>query len=84
MSDRSRQSLYVGDGTTCQERGAQWPELLDRVHLINPKGYISGIDRIFRGGSWNNYASDLRSALRNYDSPKNRYSNIGFRLLRIR
>jgi MoxR-like ATPase len=41
MSALSRQSLYVGDGTTCRERGAEWPELLDRVHLINPKGYIA-------------------------------------------
>ena len=41
MSEGPRQSLYVGDGTTSKERGVEWPELLDRMHLIDPRGYIA-------------------------------------------
>ena len=33
-----------------------------------------------RGGSWNNSASNTRSAKRNNNSPTNRNNNIGFRL----
>ena len=38
--------------------------------------------RVFRGGSWNNRAIDLRSARRNWFNPGNRTDIIGFRLAR--
>ncbi len=43
----------------------------------------SGSLRVMRGGSWfNDGASALRSAYRNYDGPGDRDSNVGFRLVR--
>ncbi|MDX9869071.1 MAG: SUMF1/EgtB/PvdO family nonheme iron enzyme [Kiritimatiellia bacterium] len=36
-----------------------------------------------RGGSWNNTASNCRSANRNNNTPSNRNNNIGFRLVSI-
>jgi formylglycine-generating enzyme required for sulfatase activity len=35
-----------------------------------------------RGGSWNNAASNARSANRNNNTPSNRNNNLGFRLVR--
>ena len=48
----------------------------------NPLGPSSGLVRILRGGSWLNYAVTVRSAVRNYSSPDDRYNIVGFRLLR--
>jgi serine/threonine-protein kinase len=39
-------------------------------------------DRVFRGGSWNNYASNLRASLRIRDHPSSRIDSLGFRLAR--
>ena len=38
--------------------------------------------RVLRGGSFDSYAPDLRSAYRNSSAPSVRYSNSGFRLVR--
>lgn len=38
-------------------------------------------NRVNRGGSWNNQASNCRSANRNRNDPSNRNNNLGFRLL---
>jgi hypothetical protein len=35
---------------------------------------------VIRGGSWNNNASNLRSANRNNNNPDNANNNIGFRV----
>jgi formylglycine-generating enzyme required for sulfatase activity len=43
-------------------------------------GVEGGSNRVNRGGSWNNNASNLRSANRNNNSPDNRNNNLGFRL----
>ncbi|GHT82226.1 hypothetical protein FACS1894137_00710 [Spirochaetia bacterium] len=42
----------------------------------------SGSVRVLRGGSWNRYAQGLRSANRGYNSPSNRGSVYGFRVVR--
>jgi formylglycine-generating enzyme required for sulfatase activity len=39
------------------------------------------INRLLRGGSWNNNASNCRSANRNYNAASNRNNNIGFRVV---
>lgn len=45
------------------------------------EGADSGSNRVKRGGSWNNTASNCRSAYRNNNDPSNRNNNIGFRLV---
>jgi hypothetical protein len=41
-----------------------------------------GSNRVNRGGSWNNIASNCRTANRNNNSPGNSNNNLGFRLAR--
>ena len=38
--------------------------------------------RVLRGGSWDSYPADLRSAIRYWYTPDNRYINLGLRLAR--
>ncbi|MCA9542332.1 MAG: SUMF1/EgtB/PvdO family nonheme iron enzyme, partial [Myxococcales bacterium] len=42
----------------------------------------TGSNRVNRGGSWNSNARNVRAANRNWNSPGNRNSNLGFRLAR--
>jgi formylglycine-generating enzyme required for sulfatase activity len=49
--------------------------------IENPLGAKSGSYKVLRGGSWRNYAQYCRSAYRRNDTPVNRRSNIGFRLV---
>ncbi|MBU6303703.1 MAG: hypothetical protein KGS60_19320 [Verrucomicrobia bacterium] len=37
------------------------------------------MNRVNRGGSWNNNASNCRAANRNRNEPTNRNNNLGFR-----
>jgi formylglycine-generating enzyme required for sulfatase activity len=48
--------------------------------VVNPTGPASGSDRVLRGGSWYSDGSDLRSALRNRNSPSTRINRLGFRV----
>ncbi len=48
---------------------------------VDPTGPVTGSDRVFRGGSWIDFARFVRSACRNWFDPGYRYSNLGFRLL---
>jgi formylglycine-generating enzyme required for sulfatase activity len=50
-------------------------------NATNPTGPASGSNRVFRGGSWNNFASDARSADRFGASPSVRSYFLGFRLV---
>ena len=47
---------------------------------INPKGPSSGSSRVLRGGSWYGYAGGCRVSYRNFSTPSDRGSNVGFRL----
>lgn len=44
-------------------------------------GARSRIDRVLRGGSWNNNERNARCAYRNRNNPNNRNNNIGFRVV---
>jgi formylglycine-generating enzyme required for sulfatase activity len=48
----------------------------------DPPGAASGSGRVLRGGSWSIYAQYLRAARRSYNTPSNRISSFGFRLVR--
>ena len=50
--------------------------------VTNPRGASSGSYRLKRGGSWNNNATNCRTANRNNNNPNNRNNNLGFRLVR--
>ena len=40
-----------------------------------------GSNRVLRGGSWANDASNCRCAYRNHNDPDNRNDDIGFRVV---
>ncbi len=48
----------------------------------NPTGAASGTRRVYRGGGWNDFAKNLRSAYRAAFPAENGSFNIGFRLVR--
>ncbi len=47
----------------------------------NPQGATSGDYRVLRGGSWLNVGQNSRSAFRNNNTPGNRNSDAGFRVI---
>ena len=49
--------------------------------LVDPQGPESGSRRVLRGGSWLNYARNVRAAARNAFCPDYRLNFIGFRCL---
>jgi len=48
----------------------------------DPTGATSGSYRVYRGGSWYNIARYCRSAYRDGPTPEDRYTILGFRVLR--
>jgi formylglycine-generating enzyme required for sulfatase activity len=52
------------------------------AYLEDPTGAVDGNTRVYRGGCLLVSASDTQSAIRYYDWPRNRNSNLGFRLVR--
>ena len=60
---------YHSDYTNAPSDGSAW---------LSP----SGSYRVYRGGSWGNYAGICRSAFRDYSGPSGRRRSLGFRLVR--
>ena len=54
-----------------------------RSPRVDPPGPTSGSVRVARGGAFNYYAQNVRSATRGYAGPVNRSAGVGVRLLRI-
>lgn len=48
----------------------------------NPTGPVTGNSRVMRGGAWDHYGRDARTAYRNYSSLDTSYDNRGFRCVR--
>jgi len=48
---------------------------------LNPKGSVSGTDRVYRGGSWASAPADSRAAARGGLAPESRLSSFGFRVV---
>ncbi len=61
----------------CSDSYGYYPSAAQR----NPKGATSGASRVFRGGSWYDYALNCRSAYRDSDTPGARNRNVGFRVV---
>ena len=40
------------------------------------------MSRVYRGGSWNDHARNVRCAVRNHNPADNQDNNLGFRLVR--
>lgn len=57
-----------------------WYEEYSSGAQTNPRGPLSGTDRVFRGGSWNDQSRFCRSAFRNYYRPICHANSLGFRL----
>jgi formylglycine-generating enzyme required for sulfatase activity len=60
----------------CQD----WYEAYPSTPQTNPQGPENGSNRVYRGGSWNNYAHSTRVSNRDNRSPGNRRNDLGFRL----
>ena len=60
----------------CVDRYGAYPEHA----VINPADPEDGIGRVLRGGSWDSYGRDVRSADRSRLAPDYRSNVIGFRL----
>jgi formylglycine-generating enzyme required for sulfatase activity len=48
----------------------------------NPRGPLSGQDRVIRGGGWSHDVSYCRSGYRTHYQPDYRSSDLGFRLVK--
>ena len=49
--------------------------------VVDPRGPSTDSNRMFRGGGWNFYARDCRSALRASNVPSDQCASIGFRVV---
>lgn len=54
----------------------------DEVSATDPTGALSGTRHVYRGGGWNDFAKNLRSAYRAAGQADLKYSNLGVRLVR--
>ena len=52
--------------------------------VTDPRGPSTGSYWVIRGGGWVNYARNVRSANRSFNSPGERYNAFGFRLVRTK
>lgn len=50
-------------------------------NVTDPQGPLTGSDRVLRGGGWNNTAASCSSANRVNDTPSDRSSDVGFRVV---
>jgi len=51
--------------------------------VTNPQGPATGQYRVLRGGSWDAYGRDNRSAHRSYNAPEGNNTRYGFRIVHI-
>ncbi len=71
--------LYDMSGNV-EEFCQDWYGRYSSSSQTNPTGPSSGSTRVYRGGSWRNYAAGCRVSHRFNDSPSNAYVSYGLRL----
>jgi hypothetical protein len=49
----------------------------------SPTAAWGQVNKVLRGGSWNNNENNVRAATRNDNTPDNRNNNIGFRCVGV-
>ncbi|HRD64812.1 MAG TPA: formylglycine-generating enzyme family protein [Candidatus Competibacter sp.] len=74
--------LYDLHGNVWEWTGSEYDEGYGGAELRIVSDRDSGGPRVLRGGSWNYVPKWLRSAARDWDDPRTRYYNFGFRLAR--
>lgn len=75
--------LYDLSGNVWEWVWDPYEEHLGKAAMKDPLGPSTGSYRLWRGGSWNNVAQDVRVALRGGGGdPSNHYQGQGFRLAR--
>ncbi len=74
--------LYDMHGNVEEWTWDWYQENLGSTAVTDPAGPPNGMQRVFRGGSWNHYARSCRAAYRSSGYPGTRSVNIGFRLAR--
>lgn len=61
----------------CQDWYANYPT----GPVTDPTGPASGLQRVFRGGAFNSFGSECRSAARNKYDPNSGFNTVGFRVV---
>jgi len=59
---------------------SDWKAEYSSSSKSNPQGPATGFHRVFRGGSWGNFAGSVHVSFRCINAPLNRGSSLGFRL----
>lgn len=59
---------------------SDWFDSYPAGPVTDPTGAASGPGRVYRGGSWNDYARDCRSAFRTNEQSTNGFDYLGFRV----
>jgi formylglycine-generating enzyme required for sulfatase activity len=74
--------LHDLHGNVWEWTGSEYDEKYEGAELRGVSDPKSGGPRVLRGGSWNGGPRRLRSAARDWSDPRDRGTNVGFRLAR--